>query len=81
MAYRSDTNNRNVPNTWNITILDGEISGYDRGMEIQYGDLTYIEDSLSGLDVEAFETKKGAVGAVKLLYKSDDFDHIRESLI
>lgn len=80
MAYRSDTNNRNVPNTWNITILDGEIPKYDRGMEIQYGDLEQIQDSLSGFNVEIFATQKDEIGSVKLLYNSDDFDQIKDSL-
>ena len=55
MAFRSDTNNRELPNTSVETKLNGEISGYDYSIGVPDLETEYVERELEGLDVEIFE--------------------------
>ena len=82
MAHRSDTSGREVPNTWRETVLDGEISGYDRGLSFPYrGDIDSLEQELSGLDdVEVSEDGTGLRDRAKILYCEEDKTEIYDSI-
>lgn len=72
MAIRSDTNNRELPNTSVETKLDGEISGYDYSVGIPDLETEYVESELEGLDVEIFEDQVRNRDGVKILYRERD---------
>lgn len=76
MAIRSDTNNRELPNTTVETKLNGEISEYDYSVGIPDLDLQYVEDKLEGLEFEAFEDQVRMRDGVKILYKEEDQDQV-----
>lgn len=82
MAYRSDTSNRRTPNTWEETVLDGEISGYDRGLSFPYrGEITELEENLSELNIEIAEDQTGLRDRAKILYQQEDRDEIYKSIL
>ncbi len=76
MAIRSDTNNRDLPNTTVETKLNGEVSDYDYSVGIPDLDLQYVEETLEGLEFEAFEDQVRMRDGVKILYKEKDQDQI-----
>jgi len=81
MAYRSDTNNRELPNTWSETVLRGELDGYDRGLEATFdGEISRLEKDLSGLEVEITEVNSPYRNKVKILYSLEDQQQIYDSL-
>lgn len=81
MAYRSDTNNRNTPNTWEETILDGEINGYDRSLSFPYSqDIDDLRDDLSDLEVEISKDNSSLRDRAKILYTLEDQEQIYSSI-
>lgn len=79
MAYRSDTNNRDINNTWNETILDGEIPGYDRGLSFQYkDDINELYEAFTDFEVEISTQNWNLIDKAKILYRSEDQEEIYE---
>lgn len=79
MAYRSDTNNRDINNTWNETILDGEIPGYDRGLSFPYkDDIDKLYEAFTDFEVEISSQKYNLIDKAKILYRSEDQEEIYE---
>lgn len=81
MAFRSDTNSRDLPNTWDETVLDGEVNGYDRSLSVPYtGDIGDLEEEFSDLEAEVFEVNRRFRDRVKILYRLEDQEDIYNSL-
>lgn len=78
MAIRSDTNNRELPNTTIETKLNGEVSEYDYSAGVPDLDLQYVEEKLEGLEFEAFEDQIRNRDGVKILYKEEDQNQVYE---
>ncbi|MEF8880291.1 MAG: hypothetical protein V5A72_00470, partial [Candidatus Nanohaloarchaea archaeon] len=77
MAHRSDTNNRNLPNTWNETVFNGELNGYDRALDFPFdGEISELEENLSDLEVEVYRDDRKLREAATILYHLDDQDEI-----
>jgi len=72
MAIRSNTNNRELPNTSIETKLEGEVSGYDYSIGIPDLETDYVERKLEGIDVEIFEDQIRNRDGVKILYREED---------
>ena len=76
MAIRSDTNNRNLPDTIVEMKLEGEISGYDYSVGIPDLDTEYVEQELEGLEFEVSETEVRHREGVNILYREEDQERI-----
>lgn len=81
MAFRSDTNNRELPNTSVETKLNGEISGYDYSIGVPDLETEYVERELEGLDVEIFEDQIRLRDGVKILYQEKDQDQVYDLIL
>jgi len=79
MAYRSDTNNRDMNNRWNETILDGEIPGYDRGLSFPYSkDIDELYESFTDFEVSISTQSWSLIDKAKVLYHEEDQEEIYE---
>lgn len=76
MAIRSDTSNRDLPDTTVETKLDGEISEYDYSIGIPDLEPEYVESELECPEFEVFEDQVNSRDGVTILYREEDQDQI-----
>jgi len=75
MAYRSDTNNRELDNTVIETVLQGEVS-YDYAISIPGLEYDRAEEELEGLDIDISRDSSHLRERVEILYMEENQEEV-----
>ena len=75
MAYRSDTNNRDLENTVIETVLQGELT-YDYSISIPDLEYEKVEEELEGLEVDISQDFQRMRDRIQILYHEENQEEI-----